>query len=132
MRMQTIRLIRGTLVAAITAAVVAISATAPRAAQIGNFNVGSHAPTMRTPSFNGGAGLRTEPRLQRLRDHTDQTVIDDDDSKGRGKGDGRHRPHKRPIHAVPVIGTGGTGGPNGPAGASGGGSPPSGNALIYI
>jgi hypothetical protein len=138
MRVQNIRLRLGVLVAAaVTTALVAVSATTLRAAQLGNFNVGPRAPTMtmRSPSFNGGAGLRTEPRLQRLRDHTDQTVIDDDDPKGRGKGDGRHRPHKRPIHAVPVIGTGvavGTGGPNGPAGASGGGSPPSGNALIYL
>ena len=92
---------------------------------------------MRSPNFGGGAGLRTEPRLQRLKDHYDDTAISDDNSKGRGKGDGRRRPPKRPIHVGPIIGTGVAIGTLGPAGAGAGpsGSPPSGGASaarIYL
>ena len=135
MRMKRLRLILGAAVSAALAVVILSGATVvSHSAQIGNF-AGPRAPTMRSPNFGGGAGLRTEPRLQRLKDHYDNAVSDDD-PRGK-KGDGRRRPTKRPIHVGPIIGTGVAIGTLGPAGAGRGpsGSPPSGGASaagIYL
>jgi hypothetical protein len=128
MRVKQLRLILGaTVSAALAVAILAGGTIASHSAQIGNFAAGPRAPTMtmRSPNFGGGAGLRTEPRLQRLQDHYNNTVSDDDP---RGKGKGRRHPTKRPIHVGPIIGTGGAIGTLGPAGAGPSGSPPSGGA----
>jgi hypothetical protein len=134
MRVKRLRLIIGAAVsAAFAVAILAGATVASHSAQIGNFAAGPRAPTMRSPNFGGGAGLRTEPRLQRLKDHYDNTVSDDD-PRGK-KGDGRRRPPKRPIHVGPIIGTGVAIGTLGPAGAGPLGSPPSGGASaarIYL
>jgi subtilisin family serine protease len=142
MQMKQLRLILGAAVsAAFAGAILAGGTIASHSAQIGtgNFSVGPRAPTvtMRSPSspnFGGGAGLRTEPRLQRLRDHHDNTVSDDE-PKSKGKSDGARRPTKRPIHVGPIIGTGVAIGTLGPAGAGPSGSPPPGGvaaARIYL
>jgi Subtilase family len=133
MRVKQLRLILGAAVsAALAVAILAGGTIASHSAQIGNFAAGPRAPamTMRSPNFGGGAGLRTEPRLQRLKDHYDNTVSDDDP-----RGKGRRRPTKRPVHVGPIIGTGVAIGTLGPAGAGPSGSPPSGGASaarIYL
>jgi hypothetical protein len=131
MRVQHFRsIVAWSLSATIVAAALAAGTATSQAQLRPNVSVGPRGPSL-------GGGLRTEPRFQRLRDHTDKVVITDD-NKGKG-GDNRRRPHKRPVISTGVVvGTGVAAGiPGGPAGAGpGAGGPSSGgspvNARIYL
>ncbi len=133
MRVKRLRLILGAAVSAALAVVDPCGRHGRLAfGSDREFRRAARPTTMRSPSFGGGGGSahRAAPAAVEgpLRQQRSATMI----RRGNGKGDGRRRPTKRPIHVGPIIGTGVAIGTLGPAGAGTGagpsGSPPSGGA----